>query len=1147
MDSFELGTIIDDYKEPVIVFFVDKETLENKVVYINKTCKNLLNYNGVKGFEKIRMEDFFDFSKEELSWFINDKINRVNMEENRLMHISPPKSGIFNVRYTLLTKEDGLLIQIVFDNFTEEREFNLDLIEVESNIDRVDSKIMNVALLVIKNYDVLLKTYGKEKMKYIQRVIKTELNQRFDSVAVYNVNRAYLICNLNRRENLVADYRESIREINKSLSNGLLKFFCEFKVGVSSSGANRYEMLKEAKFSLTDIYNQYDVSVGQIVPTETSMMTYIIKNDLPYAIEKEELSIALQGIYNIKDSVLYGFEVLIRWTHKKYGVISPALFIPIAEKENLITSLDIWVVEEALQVFEKLDIPNKDKLKMNFNVSAKDLLSSTFVDRFIGLVKDSSLLFENIIVELTETFSLHSQRFQIARLKEKGVMIALDDFGTGFASLSQIKNNEIDFLKIDISFIRDINKNYDNTLITNAILALANSLNIEVIAEGVENDEQVRFLKAKKCKYVQGFKLHKPVDGEKLLNQIQEKELPLLCQVSESTSLELNRYVDTYMYGQFIYLSVDYSGQIVHASDMLTKTIGYDLGSGKKIESIVVYDLSKSFKKHLEEIILSGNHTSFMTELVGFQDSIPVKVVMSLNKEKELIDIYFEDFSDKREDYVKIQNAYNRYDLIFQTVKSAIIVTDTEMSIQEWNDHAAYIFGYAQEEVIGKNLIKLIVPDMLQEVINDIVIETAKGEVTSNVNENVKKDGSTIICQWENSNLVNEQGKVIGFISWIMDITEKVKLEDELRYQSTVVQQESSGVFLMDTKGCVEFVNDAFVNMSGYSSAEAIGQDAGIFFCEEEVERYSQYMWKRIKAGEIWEEQLRSRRKDGSIYLTESRFFSIKNDHDDIIKVCCIQKDVTSDVEKDKKMNQINLVLENQERLSMIGQMAAGIIHEINNPLSYIDINVHALSTMIEGISHPEDNKEIIEELADISEDLKDGISSIKDIAAGLKRFTYKTEGIKFEEIDLNAEIRTIATVSKNEYKYNSVLTFDEGEIPLINGDSGKIKQVLLNLIINASHAIKDKEGGWGEISIRTYEEDGYVCCEITDDGGGIPADIQDKIFESFFTTKAQGLGTGLGLSLSKKIIEEYHKGELSFQTRIGEGTTFIVKLNKTI
>lgn len=1144
MKDITLEHFMNDFKESVMMFFIESESFENYPLFFNDACKDLLRCTDCDALRGLTLEQLFGMTQVELRRFIHEKIEGQHLNENRIIFIYENESELFNISYNLLSSEKGLLIQFYIKN-VEESDFFVDLLRTEDNISKVNYDKSYIALLAIKNHESILKSYGPNMVVRIKKMIREELRRSFNQLTIYTGDRTYLIAIADELEDVVSDFRSCISKLNKHIFDGGLNVICEIKVGISSYVTNPFNGLKEAKYSLNEIFNKRGEVADYVLPTDALMMEYVIKNDLPYAIEKEELSVVFQGIYNIQESFLYGFEVLVRWHHSKYGAISPATFIPLAEKTNLVTELDLWVVEEALGVYDQLDMPDKDRMKVNFNISPKDFFEPNFVDRFINLVEKSSIRFENVIVELTETLDLYPERSSLQKIKNKGVLIALDDFGTGFASLSQIKNYQIDFLKIDISFTRDINKNYDNTLITNAILALANNLNISVIAEGVEDNEQIRFLKSRKCEYVQGFKLHKPVYAKELKEQFAKTEVDRDYELLPYGDLSYKDYVGFYEYGKLIYLSVDHEGQIVDNSDLLIKTLNYEIRNGEYIQSIVINGLSDSFTNHLNEVSTVGNHKSFMTELVGLKESIPVKTIMMPSQDSQMIDIFFEDYSDRREHYNKVKNVYNRYDLIFQKVKSAIIVSDKEMIVQEWNNHAEEIFGYTAKEAIGKNLIKLLVAKDKQGAIDVIANRTLMGEITSNVNENIRKDGQVIICQWESSNLVNEEEEIIGSINWILDITEQLKLQEELNYLSTVVKQEPVPIVITDTRGDIEFINEAFSDVTGYTADEVIGENPNILSSGTQSVAFYKDLWKTILSGQVWEGQIRNKKKDNTIYITDSRIFPIKNDKGIITRFCCIQKDVTKEIEQDDKIREINVTLENQERLSMIGQMAAGIMHEINNPLSYIDMNVHALSGLADHIGHTEENKETIQELKEIGEDLKEGIDNIKNIAAGLKRFTYQSEGNAFEDVDLNDEIQTIATVSKNEYKYYCELIIEAGQISYVHVDPGKIKQVLLNLIINAVHAIKDKEGDWGQINIRTYEEGDYVCCEVKDNGDGIPDEVQDKIFESFFTTKAEGVGTGLGLSLSKKIIEVDHEGHLTFESIVGQGTTFLIQLKK--
>lgn len=257
------------------------------------------------------------------------------------------------------------------------------------------------------------------------------------------------------------------------------------------------------------------------------------------------------------------------------------------------------------------------------------------------------------------------------------------------------------------------------------------------------------------------------------------------------------------------------------------------------------------------------------------------------------------------------------------------------------------------------------------------------------------------------------------------------------------------------------------------------------------------------------------------------------------------------------------------EKMAGIGQLAAGIAHEINNPLSYVITNISfikshlgdfweamvELEKLFEDISlqrkeWPQDFKQrwqdikkkmdwetLKKELPDVINDSLEGSARIKKIVGGLLSFSRASKE-QFEYADINEEIENALLIVRNELKYKCELVEDLKPLPRIFCNPGQIGQVFVNLFINAAQAIEEK----GEISIKTYLKDNYVYIEVSDTGRGIPPEYLGKIFEPFFTTKKEGKGTGLGLSIVYAIIKK-HRGTIDVVSRLYEGTTFTIKL----
>lgn len=279
-------------------------------------------------------------------------------------------------------------------------------------------------------------------------------------------------------------------------------------------------------------------------------------------------------------------------------------------------------------------------------------------------------------------------------------------------------------------------------------------------------------------------------------------------------------------------------------------------------------------------------------------------------------------------------------------------------------------------------------------------------------------------------------------------------------------------------------------------------------------------------------------------------------------------------IENVEKMKKLQSQLIHQEKMAGIGQLSAGIAHEINNPLGFLQSNMETLGKYLkkmqgyfdinmEMMDHAdpitiEEYKEylikmdhymkenklkyIISDLDDILIESLNGIQRIEKIVKSLLGFSRKGFESEFIEDDLNKCIKDTLTIANNEIKYCARVEEILESIPLIPILSGEINQVLLNLIINAAHAIKSKEKQ-GTIIIHTYCDEKFVYCEISDDGVGIKEEHLKKIFEPFFTTKPVGTGTGLGLSVAHDIIVNKHKGSIEVKSEFGIGTSFKLTL----
>ena len=250
------------------------------------------------------------------------------------------------------------------------------------------------------------------------------------------------------------------------------------------------------------------------------------------AIEHEEFRIHYQPIFSIASGAVAGMEALLRWQHPERGLLAPVEFIELAEDTAAIVPIGRWVLEQACRDARELQLryPREPPLSVCVNLSARQLERAEFVGEVQETLNASGLPAESLVLELTESVMMTDMNVSIVRLEELkslGLRLAIDDFGTGFSSLDYVRRLPVDILKVDRSFVADLADGEQSRLVTESIIALADSLGLVTVAEGVENAEQLTRLRGLGSEFGQGFYLGKPVPRdaiERLLGQARLSE-----------------------------------------------------------------------------------------------------------------------------------------------------------------------------------------------------------------------------------------------------------------------------------------------------------------------------------------------------------------------------------------------------------------------------------------------------------------------------------------------------------------------------------------------------------------------------------------------------------------------------------------------
>ncbi len=386
----------------------------------------------------------------------------------------------------------------------------------------------------------------------------------------------------------------------------------------------------------------------------------------------------------------------------------------------------------------------------------------------------------------------------------------------------------------------------------------------------------------------------------------------------------------------------------------------------------------------------------------------------------------------------------------------------------------------------------------------------------------------------------------------------------ELNRLSAVVAQTDESIVITDTDGEITYVNPSFERATGYTSAEVIGKTPSLLNSNRHDKDFFRSMWQTISAGKVWTGKLFNRRKDGGVIEEEVSISPVFDRQDQIVNYVAVMRDVS-------QMAKLETQLRQAQKMEAIGQLAAGIAHEINTPTQYIGDNTRFLKESFEDLSEllvemretvgkasqrPEaceplkalhqkaedlDLEFILEEIPRAINQSLEGIERVSTIVRAMKDFSHPgSQNMSYN--DINMALDSTLTVARNEWKYVADVELElDPQLPQVFCLAAELNQAFLNIITNAAHAIEEKHkgGGKGIIRVKTRGEGDNVVVSISDTGSGIPDSVRDKIFDPFFTTKQVGKGTGQGLSIVHHIVCDKHGGKVELESVVGEGTTF--------
>ncbi len=498
-----------------------------------------------------------------------------------------------------------------------------------------------------------------------------------------------------------------------------------------------------------------------------------------------------------------------------------------------------------------------------------------------------------------------------------------------------------------------------------------------------------------------------------------------------------------------------------------------------------------------------------------------------------------EEIQEKEEKYRNLSNLLNS--VLESSTEYSIIAMDPGGIILEYNSGSANLFYWAKEEAIGKMWIGKTFrkEDRARGVLLEISRKVEAEGMTELKLERVRKDGTSFQADSIVTILKDATGKILGFLEIARDITEKLALEKELwetkDYLENIVQSSVDAIVTTDPKGRITFVNRAMEEMVGTSREDMLGSPISQFYFDGLAEARKIMAILREK-GRLQNYDSFVLKRGGQTVPILTSASLLRDETGKIIGTLGVFKDLTEKKKLEEELKKTQAHLAQAGKMRALGELVAGVAHELNNPLMAADTFLHVIR---ENLKEGDENRHRLELIQRCNDRIAKIINHLRDFS--------RQSPFAFRPIDVREPIENALMITGQQLLNHNIRIVKNflPDLPTLWGDANQLEQVFLNLIANAKDAMEKIERK-RELTITTglVRRNGWENIEILikDTGAGIPEGNVDKVFEPFFSTKEVGKGTGLGLSICYGIIEA-HGGQIEVESRIDEGTTLRIIL----
>lgn len=505
------------------------------------------------------------------------------------------------------------------------------------------------------------------------------------------------------------------------------------------------------------------------------------------------------------------------------------------------------------------------------------------------------------------------------------------------------------------------------------------------------------------------------------------------------------------------------------------------------------------------------------------------------------VEIEKTEIEKKRQEHEEKEKKYTQ--IILDSLPYRIMVVNMDMTIESVNQTFLNDFNFTYEDVLGKHCyeVRYGLEKSCGEAGHTCYLlyleETKEQKIFSTIKEFRDEKGEDRFDVITIAPIYNEQGEFVQIVEASRDVTARIKLEREVEKSNTffenVIQSTVDGIVVVDTKGNVLIFNEGMERLTGYNAREIMERGHLASFYNIDVARENMMKMRSDEHGPVGKLNPTSMSitpKDGEDIPVTLSASIIKIDEKEVGSVG-VFTDMREILKMRKDLEEAHFQLVQSEKIASVGKMAAGVAHEINNPLSGIMMYAELLKeSFIDNSQHLKDIQEIIDQTL-----------RCKNIVSELLEFSRQTVG-KASSFSIEQMITKTLNLLINQALFQDieVKKIIQSDMPEMVGDLGQLQQVFTNFFVNAADAMKGK--GRLDITAKYDTDSNQFTITVSDSGPGIPKELRDKIFDMFFTTKPVGKGTGLGLSISQKIIN-LHGGNILVDSPPEGGTRFIIEL----